>query len=160
MLLFNMKNWIFSFCSILMLTLIINLVLPSKRLSNIIKNVFAVICLSVFISPLFNISNLDINWDSFDISVQTNYLQYIAKAKEQQIIKYCDELLNTYNITNAEYVIELDNNDPNIIKKISIIFDKEVINLDKAHIDIIEEIKNKLSSAFSVEAKDIILWNK
>ncbi len=157
-----MNSWIICVVSTILITTILNILIPSKRFGTLIKSLFSLVCLLVILKPLIN----DINFDNvnsfadFSFIEQQGFIEYCINEKENDAVIKCDNLLEQNGIKNAKVyaLFDIDENDKIFAKRIEINLKNAVIISDKEHIDIIEEIKHQICDLFEVNLKDIFIY--
>ena len=151
-----MVKFVISISSVTILISIISLLLPEGKASNIVKFVMSLIVLSIILSPLKNLANCNFDFDlnnSQNVSAQDDFLDYYANKNANLITQDCIKICSDNGIENANATLEYEiTNDYKLtIKKITLIIKKEVISTIDKHIDIIEQIKTKITNKYAVE---------
>ena len=152
-----MKEWIISIIAIIILTTILNLILPDSKLKGIIKCCFSLVSILVVMQPILNLNISEFNFTSVfngnEIVLQENYLNYVNNEKIKNYTQNCISLLDDLGVESSV-------NDDLVIK-----FEKVLVNLknsvlisDKEHIDIIEDIKKTLSDYLKIEEKLVVIY--
>lgn len=163
--LFNiMKEWIISIASVVIFTSIISLIIPEGKMGEFIKGIFSLLIILIIIKPIFSLTttNLDFSniFNGAEIVLQNDYLDYISNKKTQKLTKECKEIIEKIGVKNADininyYVAENGNT---TIKIVEINLKNAVLILNKEHIDIIDEIKNLISSYLLISSDMVIIY--
>ena len=160
-----MKQWIFSVISTVILTIVIILISPEGKLGKIIKSVFSIIILIVIIKPIVSLNVNDLNFNflpSFDVEyeIDNDFLDYFTNKKIEKLKNETLIILKDFGITNAQIEIELldINSYDYSINLIKIYLENAVINSNLEHIVIIEQIRNKVSENFNLNAQKVVIY--
>lgn len=159
-----MKDWILSIGVTIIIITILSFMLPSGKLSNLIKSFFSILLMLVVLRPLTTLTqekNFEIFYStSSEINLQDNYLHFIENKVIDKYKKQCEDVLNKFNIKQAEITIILGDENLNIsyIKKIYINLEKAVIISNTEHINIIDEIKDNISTFFNIENNKVEIY--
>ena len=162
--LFDMKEWIISIIAIIILTTILNLILPNSKLKGIIKCCFSLVSILVVLQPILSLNISELNFTSVfngnEIVLQENYLNYVNNEKINNYTQNCISLLDDLGINGAEVIIQTSLNDDFDIKfeKVQVNLKNSVLISDKEHIDIIEDIKKTLSDYLKIEEKLVVIY--
>ncbi len=155
-----MKEWLLSVCAVTIVTSLSVFILPEGKIGIYIKSIFSFITVLVIIAPLSNLSNLDFDFNlnnQNNIQVQTEYLNYFNNKRNEENEKLCEKALEEahLNFESVKFIYDTTDDYQYCVKKIEIILSKSVIKEDETHIDIIEDIKNKLSMKFLISKTNI-----
>ncbi len=162
--LYDMKEWILSVSSTIIITIIISLIAPQGRLGKYVKSIFALIMILVVVQPIlsFDINNLSFDniFNKNDIEIQTEYIDYIEGKKEEYKEEYCVFLLEKLKVKNArvDIIYDSDDYDKNHVKNVNIYLDKESFAQLDNHIDIIKEAKKTLSEYLQVNSDRLVFY--
>ena len=163
-----MKSWILSVGAMILLTAIITIILPKGKTSGLIKSVFALLSLLVIIQPVTALKNGDSDFSIPSISggneiiIQENYLEFIARKRNENNEKNCEKILTENGINGATVSIEYttDENASYEIQKVTLNFENSVINSDKEHIYIIETAIEKIAEYLDTDSEVIEVYGK
>lgn len=151
-----MKEWLLSVCAVTIVTSLSVFILPEGKIGNYIKSIFAFITVLVIISPVVKLKDVSFSFDNYkntEIGVQTGYLEYFNQKLNEGNKEVCKKIILEsgleYEDVNINYVVD-DSNEYSI-KNVKIILSNSVIKEDGSHINIIEDIKNKLSQRLCCE---------
>jgi len=155
-----MKEWLLSIVAGVIITILVVSILPNGKSTKTIKSILSCLIAIIIIKPIFNI-NLE-NFNLFDffepkeIVLDKDYLDFFySKSKNEQEI-YCAKLIENIGIKDSIVKIECDSsNEIYLIKSVSVNIKNSVINQELEHIDIIEKIKDNLSTYLQVDKKII-----
>ena len=158
-----MTAWILSIAGVTILSVVVDLILPSGQTAKYIKNIFAFVMILVIISPLpalikgnFNVNDI---FESEEIVLQEDYIYQVNKDKltalEEEITSSLEEkgIKNVVVTINADiFQIEMK------ILEVNVDLSDLVIDENSGHIDIekaITEVVNRL-----VGEEVIIIFNE
>ena len=158
-----MTAWILSIAGVTILSVAVDLILPSGQTAKYIKNIFAFVMILVIISPLpalikgnFNVNDI---FESEEIVLQEDYIYQVNKDKltalEEEITSSLEEkgIKNVVVTINADiFQIEMK------ILEVNVDLSDLVIDENSGHIDIekaITEVVNRL-----VGEEVIIIFNE
>ena len=159
-----MKEWIFSVCAISLITITISIILPQGKLGRFIKNIFAVLIMLVILQPIVKFDFDEIVFSPLegknDILYQKDYIDYVNNKKVQFLEDDFENTIKQLGVNDATVEILYDycNEYEFKVKKVYVNLENAVIVSDIEHIDIIEEIKDKLASHFLVD-KNVVVVN-
>lgn len=158
-----MKNWILKVVSIIFIIMVFSIFLPESKVGKYAKSIISIFILIITISPIsqkdFLRSEEELVFNE-DYLIQEDYLYYINDYKVNIIKDKCKKLLIELDITNAVLDVEYEINDAyNLeIKKVNINLSESVINSEKPHKYIIDEIKNKISKEVGISKELVIVY--
>lgn len=158
-----MTAWILSIAGVTILSVAVDLILPSGQTAKYIKNIFAFVMILVIISPLpalikgnFNVNDI---FESEEIVLQEDYIYQVNRDKltalEEEITSSLEEkgIKNVVVTINADiFQIEMK------ILEVNVDLSDLVIDENSGHIDIekaITEVVNRL-----VGEEVIIIFNE
>ncbi|HIV01692.1 MAG TPA: stage III sporulation protein AF [Candidatus Caccopulliclostridium gallistercoris] len=158
-----MTAWILSIAGVTILSVVVDLILPSGQTAKYIKNIFAFVMILVIISPLpalikgnFNVNDI---FESEEIVLQEDYIYQVNRDKltalEEEITSSLEEkgIKNVVVTINADiFQIEMK------ILEVNVDLSDLVIDENSGHIDIekaITEVVNRL-----VGEEVIIIFNE
>ena len=158
-----MTSWILSIAGVTILSVVVDLILPSGQTAKYIKNIFAFVMILVIISPLpalikgnFNVNDI---FESEEIVLQEDYIYQVNRDKltalEEEITSSLEEkgIKHVVVTINADiFQIEMK------ILEVNVDLSDLVIDENSGHIDIekaITEVVNRL-----VGEEVIIIFNE
>ncbi len=159
-----MLNWVLSIGSTVIITSVIMIILPSGKLSTIIKSIFSLVVLLVVISPIIKITKVDFEIENLffgeEITVQDDFLHFIGESKIKAYKDNCRQILVNMGVEDALFDIDYLITDDYFIdvQRIMVDLRNSVIKSDKAHIDIIGDVKEAFSEYFSIDVGRIEIY--
>lgn len=159
-----MKNWIISLGTIIILSSLISIILPEGKLNKFIKSYFSLIVMIIMIQPIATIKNVNFSFESFfnenKIELQYDYLDYVTNIRIDNYVNDCKKIAKEKGVDDLIVEIEynVDENNKILFDKILLNFKNSVIISDKAHIDIIEEVKTLICKYLEVEQNKVVIY--
>lgn len=158
-----MTAWILSIAGVTILSVAVDLILPSGQTAKYIKNIFAFVMILVIISPLpalikgnFNVNDI---FESEEIVLQEDYIYQVNRDKLTALEKEITSSLEEKGIKNVVVTINADIFQIEMkILEVSVDLSDLVIDENSGHIDIekaITEVVNRL-----VGEEVIIIFNE
>lgn len=158
-----MKEWIISVGATIIITSVASMIAPQGKMGPYIKGMFSFLLILVIVKPLISINLDQFNIESFlsetKIEYQSEYLDFITNKKIEKYQKKCELIIENVGVKQAEVDIDyiIGDSFTLVIKLIKVNLEKAVFISDKAHIDIIEEIKTSLSNYLNIEANKVVI---
>ena len=162
LILFDMAQWIFSVCAVVLFTSIIGFIAPQNKMGTVVKSVFSIISALVIIKPIIGINEFDITsiFETDDVMLQTEYLDYVNFNKNEQL-----ELALRNGLSEIGYdgvVVDIDylsSAGEYTITKVKVNLEKIVIKSDKENININDEITKYVVKFLNISSdKEVILF--
>lgn len=156
-----MKEWVLSVFITVLLSSIVGMIAPDGKIGKLIKCLFSIIILLTVVSPFANLKNSDfsnlIDFDFFVGNVQTDFIYYANTKKAEKIEKDVCSYLEDAGINNADINVEfsLSSDFEFKIQNININLKNSVINSDKEHIVVLDNIVSEISSLLNVSKERI-----
>lgn len=158
-----MTAWILSIAGVTILSVVVDLILPSGQTAKYIKNIFAFVMILVIISPLpalikgnFNVNDI---FESEEIVLQEDYIYQVNRDKltalEEEITSSLEEkgIKNVVITINADiFQIEMK------ILEVNVDLSDLVIDENSGHIDIEKAITEVVDRLVGEEV--IIIFNE
>lgn len=158
-----MTAWILSIAGVTILSVVVDLILPSGQTAKYIKNIFAFVMILVIISPLpalikgnFNVNDI---FESEEIVLQEDYIYQVNRDKltalEEEITSSLEEkgIKNVVVTINADiFQIEMK------ILEVNVDLSDLVIDENSGHIDIEKAITDIIVELVGEEV--IIIFNE
>lgn len=158
-----MTAWILSIAGVTILSVVVDLILPSGQTAKYIKNIFAFVMILVIISPLpalikgnFNVNDI---FESEEIVLQEDYIYQVNRDKltalEEEITSSLEEkgIKNVVVTINADiFQIEMK------ILEVNVDLSDLVIDENSGHIDIEKAITEVVDRLVGEEV--IIIFNE
>ncbi len=158
-----MNKWVLSVIISVFIVSILSIVLPDGKMRNHIKRTFSLLLMIIIIEPIFELKNLKIDFDNFtfdkEVEIQTNYIDFIRDSEVNSIKNNCIKILESISITNPNIELITDESLDNMVEveKIIVNLKGAVINSEKEHIFIIENIKKVLSEYLKIDSQMVIV---
>ncbi|MDR3263531.1 MAG: stage III sporulation protein AF [Clostridiales bacterium] len=161
-----MLSWIISIAGIMVLTVLLDIILPEGQTNKYIKGIFSVIVVIVVITPFADIfkNGIDINklfdFSSNQYAVDNNYINSVYAGMEKREETRIKDDLKADGIMIERADIILDAADKKKIVRINIFFKQSVFDGIPAHINISDTIKTRLSERYRLKKEDIriLIW--
>lgn len=159
-----MKEWVLSVCGIIILTVILHVIMPAGKTGKIIKSIFSIMCLLVFIRPVLNFKNSDFSFQNVfnqsEVIYQNDFLDYYFSEKTKRAQLGCEEYIKEQcgKVCEVKIIYETDDQSNLIVKKVQIVTKNSVIADKNEHIDIIDKANDYLSEHFNVNKSLIEIY--
>lgn len=158
-----MTAWILSIAGVTILSVLVDLILPSGQTAKYIKNVFAFVLILVIISPLpslikgkFNVNDI---FESEEIILQEDFIYQVNRDKLTALEKSITEALDEEGFKNVLVTINADIFQIDMqIKEINVDLSDLVIDENSGHIDIEKAITEIIVKLVGEEV--IIIFNE
>ena len=157
----TLSSWVVSIAGICILSVLIDLFLPSGNMSSHIKNIFNFVIILVIIAPLPNIiKNYKNDYTSFittsDIELQNDFIYQVNRDKLTALKNEIDAKLVSMGYQNIEVSIYADIFTSNmVIENIYVDISNLVIENNGQHIDIKKEVENVILSVLDIDKEAI-----
>lgn len=163
-----LSSWVLSIAGICVLSVLIDLFLPSGQMSSHIKSIFNFIVVFVIIAPLPKvIKNYNIDYSSFistsDIELQQDFIYQVNYDKLEALKNEIQSKLTEKGLNNIEISISADIFIENmVLESVYVDISNLVIENPNQHIDIKKEVENVILSVLDIdrEAIDFSGWEK
>lgn len=156
-----MKEWVLSVFVTVLLSSIVGMIAPEGKIGKLIKCIFSIIILLTVISPFTNLnyanfSNL-IDFDNLESNVQINFIYYANSKNAKKIEEKVNSYLEKNGINNAEIKVDFSVSSDYEFKidNININLKNSVINSDKEHIVVLDNIVSEISSLLNISKECI-----
>ena len=159
-----MKSWIISLGCIIIISALITMLLPEGKLGKFIKYYFSLIIMIVVIQPISKINNYNLNYDFIfnekQINIQLDYLEYVTEKRINNHILDCKKIAENLGIRDVLIDINynIDEKGEIILNKVYINLKNSVIISDKAHINIIVELKDSICDYLAIEEEQVVIY--
>ncbi len=156
--------WIMSILGIVIIGTLIDLILPSGRISKYIKSIFATVTVLVIVTPIpsliknnFNVENGNLIAPEF--TLDENYIAFADGIKMRYLAKGVEEKLAEDGLRGVSVEIDgkFDNNNSLIINFVKVNLQNLVIDEDKQHINKYELIRDSVTKYLNVEKGAVII---
>ena len=156
--------WIMSILGIVIIGTLIDLILPSGRISKYIKSIFATVTVLVIVVPIPNLIKNNFNPSGGNLitpefTLDENYLAYTDKVKMRYLAKGLEEKLAEDGLHNVSVEIDGkfgDGNSP-VINLVKVNLQNLVIDEDIRHINKYELIRDLVTTYLNVERGAVII---
>ena len=159
MLLFDMKIWVLSICSVALLTTIGSMILPEGKMKKPVEGIFALIISIAIVSPILSLdlSNFNINLgQDEEVFFQENFLSYVDEKRGVLVENECVSILENLGINNASVSINnYQNSDDEIMVFVNL--ENVVINSKNEHIDIIEQARYNIANHLNINVNCVVV---
>lgn len=157
--------WILSITGVIILSVVVDLVMPSGTTSKFIKNIFAFVIIIVILSPIVSfLSNKDLTLDDFfkqssSVVVQENFISSVNRQFLNQMQSDIEKTLKANGIKQVQVGISADIFKTNLeIEQVSVDLSQVVIDENFSHINIKTSIKKIILRFVKVEENKIIFY--
>lgn len=145
----SLSSWILSIAGIVMLSTIVELILPAGAMNKYIKGIFAFIIMLVILSPIPKLLNQDIDiskfFESETIKVDEEYIYQINLDKINKLQNDIKNEISSYGYKNVEVYITCDILDNTFMTKfVTIDLTRLVISENAEHTNILK-IKQQIT---------------
>ena len=160
----TMNRYVVSIIVTVFLIALITFLLPNGSTSKYVKSVLSMVLVVVLISPLIKFNIKDFKFDNFfespNVYVQTDFLDYVLDEKVKSLTKNCDMILNDLGVSGADIKIfyQQKNGVEILIQNVTINLKKSVISSDSSHINIIEKLKKAVSEYLNVGIDNVVIY--
>lgn len=157
----NLSSWVLSIAGICVLSVLIDLFLPSGQMSSHIKSIFNFIIIFVIIAPIPKfLKNYQIDYSSFittsEIELQDDYIYQLNRDKLTALENEIEKGIASKGIYNIDIAISADIFTRTMeIDGIFVDLSNVVIEKNGQHIDIKKEVENVILSKIDIEKEKI-----
>ena len=157
----DLSSWVLSIAGICILSVLIDLFLPSGQISSHIKTVFNFIIIFVIIAPIPKfIKNYQVDYSSFintsEIELQEDYIYQLNRDKLTALENEIKNGIKSRGILNVDIAISADIFVKAMeINGIFVDLTNAVIEKNEQHIDIKKEVEEVILSKVNIEKEKI-----
>lgn len=157
----TLSSWVLSIAGICVLSVLIDLFLPSGQMSSHIKSIFNFVIVFVIIAPLPKvIKNYNVDYSSFistsDIELQQDFIYQINHDKLEALKNEIENKLDDKGLKNIEISISADIfTEKMVLDSVYVDISNLVIENSDQHIDIKKEVENVILSVLDIEREEI-----
>lgn len=157
----DLSSWVLSIAGICILSVLIDLFLPSGQISSHIKTVFNFIIIFVIIAPIPKfIKNYQVDYSSFintsEIELQEDYIYQLNRDKLTALENEIKNGIKSRGILNVDIAISADIFVKAMeINGIFVDLTNAVIEKNEQHIDIKKEVEKVILSKVNIEKEKI-----
>lgn len=150
-----MNNYFFATISVIILLAFLDIIISKTKNGKVVKSVVSLIAVTMLAVPIVSIVKGDNSLikEGYYSEYTKNYLIDLEKKVVKNKIKEALKDLE-YEILNVE-VEYFSENDLLEIKKVTVYLSSAVINENNEHIDILESVKNAMSTVVDVQKVEI-----
>lgn len=139
----TLSAWILSIAGVVLLSVLVELILPAGSMNKYIKGIFAFIIMFVILSPIPKLlnQNIDISswFDSQTIKVDEDYLQQLNYDKMIKLQSDIESEISSYGYNNVNIYISSDIFDNTFsVKSVTVDLTELVITENAEHINIVK----------------------
>jgi len=156
--------WVLSIVGIIVLSIVVDLILPKSSTADFIKNIFAYVIIIVIISPIFNFlsnKNFDISdfFESNEIVLQEDFLSSVNKQMLNSLEEKIENDTKNNGLLGVEVGLTADIFESKLtITKVSVDLTDLVIQENFEHINIKTSIKQSVLKFVSIGEEYIIFY--
>ncbi len=149
-----MNNYFYVVSGVIIILALFESLIPNSSVGKSVKTILSVICVMIILSPVINI----IKGDNNATQVGTEFNEYLLDYQNELTEFSVKSLLQTNGFSVENITVKGDYANGNyLVNKIDIKFKDLVINDETEHINIIEKIKNLLSSRLNILRAEIVI---
>ena len=158
------SNWIISIVGVVILSVLIDLILPEGQMQKYIKSVFSVVIVLTMVSPILkiDISSIDFNkfiYNESSVEINTNYLNNYNEDYKKSLEEIVENALKDGGFLNVEVEISYNLSNNNFeIEKVKLDIKKLVINANQVHIDKYKEMQTIVENLLNVKEDLIVIY--
>ena len=156
--------WVLSIVGIIVLSIVVDLILPKSSTADFIKNIFAYVIIIVIISPIFNFlsnKNFDISdfFESNEIVLQEDFLSSVNKQMLNSLEEKIENDTKNNGLLGVEVGLTADIFESKLtITKVSVDLTDLVIQENFEHINIKTSITQSVLKFVSIGEEYIIFY--
>lgn len=160
----SISIWVLSIVGIIVLSILVDIILPSGQSSKFIKNIFAYIIIIVVLSPVFSFftnKTFDLNliFETSAVELQENFIAKINRQMLDRIENDIEDECSDIGLKNIEVGIQADIFQSTVnITQVSIDISKIVISENYSHTNIRVSITEIVLDNVNVEKELIIFY--
>ncbi len=160
----DLSGWVLSIAGMVVLTVIVDIIIPEGQTYKVIKGVFAFVTVLVIAAPLPKLLNADFDFSRFfngdgyvdyDQTLSDSIYEMRLEQTQERIIRE----LNYRGVKNAVLTIESVNENSFVsIKKIDVNLSKAVINAVDGNIISVEEIDSIVAVTAGISCEVVFVY--
>lgn len=157
------SGWLLSVVGIVIISVLVDLILPEGEMQKYIKAIFSVFVVFVMISPVLKININDIDFNKFiynqsSVEINEDYIKNYNNSYKENLEKVCVEQLNSKGFLGVKVEISLNMSTKRFqIEKVNVNLKNLVINNNGLHIDKYQEIKSIIISVLGIESEKVVM---
>lgn len=159
----TITSWIISILSVVLLSVIVDLILPDSNMSKYIKSTLASVTILVVIMPLPSLISSGFDWDeelfnSSQITLDEDFLDYTTSVKASYLEEGLLSQLQDDGVQNLTLDITCHSSDGEIIVDyVYINMDKIVLVSQDEHINSSEQVIALICSYLEIESWQVVI---
>lgn len=157
-----MKAYLLSVVSIILISTILNIILPDGKIGKFINGIFAILIVCVMVQPIKILKNNFQTQDYVNFNKQIidkEVVEIINKLKIDAKKETVNNILIYHGINDSELEFEYNLIDYEILyKKVQINLKNAVINSDQPHINIIEQARKNVADYMNINIDSVIFY--
>lgn len=151
-----MTSYISSILGAVILGIVIEVALPNGQTRKYIKGMYSIFVVFILLTPVANLVNKDFDLneliDTTAVSVNEDYIEYITKARAEQMATYLEQKLDSEGMKNISIEVVYKETDLDIsIEKIIVNIQNLVIDRKDKHINKYNVIKECILNSVKIE---------
>lgn len=156
--------WVLSIVGVVVLSIIVDLILPSGSTSKFVKNIFAFVIVIVILSPIVSfLSNKDFNLDNLftnnDVTVQEDFIYSVNRQKLNKMKEDVSRAIVAHGIKGVNVGVEGNIFERDLkIENVNIDLKNLVIDENFSHINIKTSITQIVLRMIDVKEEQIIFY--
>lgn len=155
----NFSSWVLSIIGVVLISVIVDMVLPNGKTNKLIKSIFAIFIVFVIVSPIVTFKNtnyFDNIFNSNNIQIDVEYIKNINKQKVSEYEKNIITALDNNGYHKVDVSIEAEIDKEIKIKKVYVNICNLVLSENLEHIDKYTNIIAIINSIIDVSREDIV----
>ncbi|MDD4815807.1 MAG: hypothetical protein PHQ62_01535 [Clostridia bacterium] len=160
----GVSAWVLSIVGIIVLSIVVDLILPKSSTADFIKNIFAYVIIIVIISPIFSfLSNKSFNFEDLfsknEIILQEDFLSTVNKQLVNSLKSKIEVDTQNNGLLGVEVGLTADIFEKKLkITKVSVDLKKMVIQDNFEHINIKTSIIQSIQKYVEIEKEFIVFY--
>lgn len=152
------SDWVLTIVGLIVLTVIVELIMPEGSISKYIKGILVVFVIFVMVQPLTNINVESIFNDvKNEMSLDYEFISDVKSKKTEEYKKIIIAKLEDKGFYNVDLIVQLDSGEEYKIKSIIVDLYNLVLKTDIKNIDINSNVKAIIKDVVKIDEEDIIL---
>ena len=158
----SISTWLLSIAGVSILSILIDVILPSGQTNKYIKGIFAFCMILVIISPIPRLINKELSFEDIivveDITIDKEFIYQSNRDKLTLIKSQIESELDEIGISSVYVSVNGDIFSEKMkIENVFVDLSEMVINQNGQHIDIEKTVKDAVRKFVSIEEEQIII---
>ena len=158
----GITSWLLSIAGVSILSVLVDVILPSGQTNKFIKGIFAFCMVFVIISPIPKLINSDFKFDNIinveDITIDKEFIYQSNRDKLNLTKAQIESELNEIGISEITVSVNGDIFSENMkIENVFVDLSEMVINENAGHIDIEKTVKQAVRKYVNLQEEQIII---